>query len=158
MLSPPYEVPGTGGRVFFGPEDYTETADCQAYMTHILNVTDEEGSTHRNSRDVCEVNWIYSDDSPDFRIMERVWPPALEWILAVLKENDRNTIYIHCHMGINRSATIAVALSAYFTRKPIWGIINDIRRRDRRLILTNEGFIEQLMGWQFKEKESRGEV
>jgi Dual specificity phosphatase, catalytic domain len=136
----PYEI---YPRVFFGNEDFTETIECQATMTHILNVTDDEFSTHTNSRDVCEFLHLYTEDNYAYPIMEKIWPESRDFIDKALHENEVNKVYIHCHMGINRSACIAVAYTAYKTKRPILDIIGEVRKSGV-YILSNQGFIDRL--------------
>ena len=136
----PYEI---YPRVFFGDEDFTETMECQATMTHILNVTDDEYSTHKNSRDVCEFLHVYAEDKHDYPIMDKIWPLSRDFIDKALHENLMNRVYIHCHMGINRSACIAVAYTAYKTRRRVLDIIGEVRNNGV-YILNNQGFIDRL--------------
>jgi len=125
----------------FGPKSYIQTPECQRKITHILNLTGEEI--------VCKnVKWINAEDDPTFNIMHKVWPFAFEWITSVLSENTENVIFIHCNLGINRSATIAIALAVVATKRPVLNLIHEVRMRDRRLILTNDGFIHALLQWQ----------
>jgi protein-tyrosine phosphatase len=149
----PYEI---YPRVFFGDEDYTETMECQATMTHILNLTDDECSTHANSREVCDVLHLYTEDTSTYPIMEKIWPRSRDFIDNALRANINHILYIHCHRGINRSACIAVAYVAYKTHRPVLEIIEEVRRSGR-YILSNQGFIDALY-MHFYARESLGLV
>ena len=51
---------------------------------------------------------IYDDDNTD---ISKYFQPAFDFLDSVLAENKK--CIIHCHAGINRSATIAVAYYMY---------------------------------------------
>lgn len=139
-----YAIPGYA-QIFFGPKQLTETNHS---FTHILNVTEDATSTHKSSRNRCVCKWIFADDDPTFPIIEATVIPAIEWIQRIIDESSTNSIFIHCSMGLNRSATVALALSILKTQRPVLDLIHEIRMRDKRLIMTNNGFIEALCKWQ----------
>ena len=59
-------------------------------------------------------------------------------------ESSESRVYIHCYMGINRSAALAVAYAARRTSTPAATIIARIRA-EQRPILTNPMFEAQLL-------------
>ena len=53
-----------------------------------------------------------------------------------------NKVYVHCHQGISRSATIVVAFLMLKRGLPLMEALKTIR--EKRLIRPNEGFVKQL--------------
>jgi protein-tyrosine phosphatase len=54
-------------------------------------------------------------------------------------------VYIHCFAGVNRSGALAVAYACDTLNLPATEVVHRVRRGTNRLILTNDGFMSQLV-------------
>ena len=86
-------------------------------------------------------------DHPSSHILKHFWPLAKE-IRRSLKKKD--TVLIHCHAGISRSAAVLAAYYLFFglpsspgKRSSVEEVLNFIRTK-RPYINPNAGFISQL--------------
>jgi protein-tyrosine phosphatase len=82
-------------------------------------------------------------DETDFPILERYFPQLLEFITAALNDPDAR-VYIHCVMGINRSAALAVAYACHVSGLSATEVIAATRAGTGRTLLSNNGFVAQL--------------
>ena len=83
----------------------------------------------------------------DMHIMYNAFPEVVGWINKQMM--DGNNILIHCHAGMQRSATIAAAYMLRYYRRPLDSIIEFMQRR-RPIVFgfgRNVNFIGPLRKW-----------
>lgn len=152
MTDNPIEViPG----LWFGPYDYTYRPECLATMTHIVNCDSEESSTSTAARARLKFLHVPSQDKPSYKILDT----HLERVRKFIE--DATAAYIHCYMGSNRSAALAVALALERTDESLHAILERVRGQTLRPILDNPGFVEQLREKAFRRRRtstSQGQV
>ena len=85
---------------------------------------------------------LFADDSDDYNIIRNDIAECLQFIVNCIENKER--IFIHCFMGMNRSATITVAALMYFKGMNLWNAIKHTQER-RGWILNNESFQMQLV-------------
>lgn len=118
------------------------------------NLLKQNGITH-----ICSIGWdLHKDekmrfqqieylvnnevyDAPEQDIMPII-KRCLEWIDKAL-ENPKNTVFVHCHKGISRSSTLAVA---YYMRKYKVNLADALKhvRKCRKVAVVSLGFEFQL--------------
>lgn len=60
-------------------------------------------------------------------------------------ENPNSKVYIHCYMGWNRSACLAVAYACYKTKCSVKELIKNLRLHYNNKVLSNEMFVKDLL-------------
>ena len=140
-MSDAYEIV-PGSRVFFGPAATTWKPEVIAQFTHIVNCDSASDSTSPEGQSKHFL-FLKSNDEETYPILDTHLTPLCKYIERALKDPDAR-VYIHCYMGMNRSAALAVAYACELTGYPAAGFIHETRRQLRRLILTNKGFEAQL--------------
>ena len=87
--------------------------------------------------DLFKYKILYLDDSPD--------EDLLIWLYEAFKfiDSSEKNIYIHCVMGISRSASIVIS---YLMFKNKWNYLKSFEfvKKKRNQIDPNSGFVEQL--------------
>ncbi|XP_029465397.1 dual specificity protein phosphatase 13-like isoform X2 [Rhinatrema bivittatum] len=113
-------------------------------ITHILNAAD--GRFHVNTgptfyKDMqIDYYGIEADDDPDFNLSIYFYPAA-RYIRAALR-SPRGRIFIHCAMGISRSATLVLAFLMICENMTLVDAIQTVSKH--RDICPNSGFLKQL--------------
>lgn len=143
-MAEPYEIVP---RVWFGPAQATLRYPNR--FTHIINCETDPHSTspaayNHVGRD--RFLFLHSEDDDDFPILSRHLKAVTDCIDNALCTDPSAQVYIHCVMGINRSAALAVAYAITHHPYPVTlpELIAHTRRGSHRLILTNQGFVRQL--------------
>lgn len=130
-----------GSRVFFGSAGETHRPEKMAKFTHVVNC---ESTQTSSSQAAWAKNFLFLRSFDDkFPILDTHFETLRIYIDEALCDPSA-AVFIHCRMGINRSATLAIAYAAHISGRPAAELIPEIRRRIRRAILTNEHFVAQL--------------
>jgi predicted protein tyrosine phosphatase len=131
-----------GSRVFFGCAGETHRPEKMAKFTHVVNC---ESTQTSSSQAAWAKNFLFlrSFDDDDFPILDTHFETLRDYIDTALCDPSA-AVFIHCRMGINRSAALAIAYAAHISGRPAAELIQETRRRIRRLILLNENFVAQL--------------
>jgi len=118
----------------------------QNRITHICAIGWDLEKHHENDIEYLINNEIY--DAPEQDMMSVV-KPSLEWIDEVLAADKKNIVLVHCHKGLSRSSTIAVA---YYMRKNKQGFNQALKyvRTKRRVAIPSLGFEFQLAEFEKK--------
>jgi protein-tyrosine phosphatase len=130
-------------QVWFGSAQHTWIPTSMDIFTHVINCDTKTDSSGPLAQ-VKTFLHLPSNDDPEFAILEKHFATLCAFVDTAMIDPDAK-IYIHCHAGINRSAALAVAYSCRHYGLPAAQVINDIRQKYRRYILTNEGFERQLL-------------
>ena len=130
-------------RVFFGPSGVTFRPEDIAPFTHIINCSDCRAYTNMWAIDGRGFLYLESQDVDDFPILERHFAQFVEFIDAAVEDPDAS-VYIHCLMGLNRSACLAVAYACLRGGRGLHELVTELRGREGHT-LTNPGFCQQLM-------------
>jgi predicted protein tyrosine phosphatase len=141
-MTEPYEIVP---RVWFGPAQAIERYPTR--FTHIINCETDPYSTWPaayNHVGASRFLFLESEDDDNFPILDKHFQIAANFIDAALQSSPTANVYIHCVMGLNRSAALAVAYAIRATNDEVDEIIALTRRRSHRLILTNQGFYRQI--------------
>lgn len=131
--------------VWFGSAGVTHTEPTR--FTHIINVESSPNSTANAAIQHIGIRNFYHfpcDDDDDYPILDEWHDTVCRTIKGILTENPDASIYIHCVMGINRSATLAIAYACEILGRDPAEMIGEMRTKSRRLILLNKGFVTQL--------------
>lgn len=113
-------------------------------ITHILNMASELEYEHKKGD--FEYYKCDADDVDGFDISQ-YFKGALEFIENTEKENlngKKNKIFIHCAMGISRSATIVVLYLMLKTKKPLEECLAYVKER-RSFVNPRQSFIDQII-------------
>jgi predicted protein tyrosine phosphatase len=131
-----------GSRVFFGSAGETHRPEKMARFTHVVNC---ESTQTSSSQAAWAKNFLFlrSFDDDTFPILDTHFERLRNYIDEALCDPVA-CVYIHCRMGINRSAALAVAYAAHISGRPAAELIQETRLRVRRLILLNDHFVAQL--------------
>lgn len=81
-------------------------------------------------------------DQPDYDILSSHFDDFFNFVEHCRQQN--RSVLVHCQAGINRSAVLCVAYYMIATQTPLLQAVEQVARL-RPVILTNEGFIEQLV-------------
>jgi protein-tyrosine phosphatase len=129
-------------RVWFGSAGETYKAEFMTTITHVVNC---DSSYSSSSYGAQAKNFLHlkSYDDDDYPILEEHFERLCMYIISALQDPSAQ-VYIHCYMGINRSATLAIAYACKYLNKPARTMIDNTRIATKRLVITNEGFEEQL--------------
>lgn len=124
--------------VFFGPYSYTYEPECITRMRAVINVDTEEQSTSPVASQLRFRHWP-TYDRTNYPILKNHLRDVLEFIDTV-----DGPVYIHCYMGCNRSAALAIAVAILRTHEPADAIIARMQAQTSRPLLDNTGFVKQL--------------
>lgn len=131
-------------RVWFGPAGLTYKPMEMLRFTHVVNCSELATTTNIWARNDRGFLFLRSQDETDYPILERHLCELILFIEAAL-ENPEACVYIHCVMGINRSAALAVAYRCFASKESAASVIKEIRGiKGMRPFLTNPGFVRQL--------------
>ncbi len=92
-----------------------------------------------------EWSQININDSPNENILQ-YFQGSIDFLDKIHKEGK--TCMIHCHAGINRSATIALVYYIYKANKNVFEAYEDLSKK-RPNIISNIGFRRQILLWSF---------
>lgn len=111
-------------------------------ITHILNCADETARgwvtpAHR----YLQLNAM---DLEGYSMIDRHWAEVSAFLDDALESGGK--VLVHCHMGMNRSVTMALAYLFNRFRIDILSLAEFIGR-NRPGALTNDTFIQQLVEW-----------
>jgi protein-tyrosine phosphatase len=123
-----------------GQETAENTALLDAMgVTHVVNCAalDVTGPVPKPHRQVLQLK---ASDSPTYDILSH-----LAEVQAFLHEVSPRRALIHCHAGVNRSVSLALALA--HTRTPFQLVTLAAIVANHRTALTNPGFRKQLLQW-----------
>jgi protein-tyrosine phosphatase len=129
-------------RVFFGPAGATHRAEFMTTITHVVNCDSSYSSTSFGGQ-AKHFLFLKSYDEETYPILDEHLEPLCKYIDRALQNPDAR-VYIHCYMGINRSAALAIGYACNRLRRPARIVIDEARKATNRLLLTNQGFEEQL--------------
>jgi predicted protein tyrosine phosphatase len=128
-------------RVYFGSAGATYDKEQMKKITHIINCDSSRDSTSPLGQ-TKHFLFLESYDNEEFDIIEKHLSSLTEYITNVLKDPETN-IYIHCYMGWNRSACLAIGYVCKTYHTSAKRLISKIR--EVRDILTNEDFEQSLL-------------
>jgi protein-tyrosine phosphatase len=131
-------------RVFFGPASSTYDTNILKNFTHIINCDSYSSSTSTQGQ-LKKFLFLPSEDNEEFKILDKHFTTLFHFIEKALQDPNAK-VFIHCYMGWNRSACLAVAYSWYLqhTSKSMNQVIEETRGKVKRDLLTNEDFVKQL--------------
>ena len=136
-----YEI---ADRVWFGPAGITWRPEEVCKFTHIVNCDSTRWSTNIWARDNRAFLHLWSDDDESFRILDTHFETLRTFIDTALADPNA-LVFIHCRMGINRSAALATAYACYKSGLSARTLIADVRTKWNEPYLTNSGFEDQLI-------------
>jgi hypothetical protein len=132
-------------RVFFGGAGVTHSpkAMLRAGITHVVNCESSYASTSYAGR---SMNFLFLRpyDDEDWPILDTHFDALRAYVDAALASDPSANVLIHCYMGWNRSAALAIAYACARTGRPAAQLIEEVRAATTAPILMNEGFIAQL--------------
>jgi protein-tyrosine phosphatase len=131
-------------RVFFGPASTTFYPNKLKHFTHIVNC-DSYSSSTSTAGQLKQFLFLPSEDNEEFLILNKHFTPLFHFIQEAL-QNPSSNVYIHCYMGWNRSACLAIAYAWYVqqTSKSMKQVLQEVKEKCKRDILTNDDFVKQL--------------
>jgi len=109
----------------------------QKQITHILNVTCEIETIHKNNLKTLQIS---IDDAPNVAIDEH-FTEALTFIKGCLEE--KGCILVHCQAGVSRSSTMVLSFLLEHLRMNLSQSLTYLKKR-RNVISPNMGFIRRL--------------
>lgn len=113
-------------------------------ITHILNMASELEYEHKEGEfkyHKCDANDVDGFD------ISQYFKDALEFIEKAANENQngkKNKIFVHCAMGISRSATIVVLYLMLATKKSLEECLAYVKDR-RSFVNPRQSFIDQIL-------------
>lgn len=112
-------------------------------ITHVLNVSVLEATPGwvRNSFK-NRFHFIPCDDTLEFDIFAK-YPEFESKLKSYMQDPICGRIYVHCQAGMNRSATLAVAFTVKYYKRPLEYIVRNSLHQ-RPCILMNTAFNEKL--------------
>lgn len=132
-------------RVWFGAAGLTYRPIEMMRFTHIVNCSGQASSTNIWTRHGREFLYLESWDTEDFPILEKHLDAVCAFIDNALTADRDAQVYIHCLMGMNRSAALAVGYRCWKQKEAAVDVIQQVRAEIGRTVLTNSGFVEQLV-------------
>uniref|UniRef100_G3NC16 Dual specificity phosphatase 13A n=1 Tax=Gasterosteus aculeatus aculeatus TaxID=481459 RepID=G3NC16_GASAC len=122
-------------------------------VTHVLNAAHGrmncQGS-HDFYGSAVDYYGVPADDSPSFDL-SRYFFPSAEYIQSAL-ETDGARVFVHCAVGVSRSASLVLAYLMIQHHYTLLGAINKVK--ERRWIFPNGGFLRQLCALERKLRET----
>lgn len=128
-------------RVFFGSAGATYDAEQMKSITHIINCDSVMNSTSPIGQ-MKHFMFLESYDTEEFTILDKHLSKLTDYIDNALKEPGAK-VYIHCYMGWNRSACLAIAYVCKTYCVSAKKVIEEVRKV--RNILENEHFEQSLL-------------
>lgn len=140
-------------RVFFGPAGTTHNFSYLNQFTHIVNCDTYTSSTSQAGQ-LKHFLFLPSYDDEEFRILDTHFQTLFHFIQNALI-NPEAKVFIHCYMGWNRSACLAIAYGwKQQHAKTMKEIIEETKAKVKRDLLTNEDFVKQLFEFELNNSES----
>ena len=136
----PYEIIP---RVFFGPADNTFQNEFMNQITHVVNCDNYALSSSVQAQ-LKHFLFLESYDDDEFPLLQTHFNSLKKYIDSAL-ENSNSKVYIHCYIGMNRSACLAVAYACYKTNISAKELIETLRIHYNNKVLSNEVFVEDLL-------------
>mmetsp|Transcript_53134 Transcript_53134/g.99867 ORF Transcript_53134/g.99867 Transcript_53134/m.99867 type:complete len:119 (+) Transcript_53134:3-359(+) len=103
------------------------------------------GGVPEHELEVLEVD---AEDSENYPLIDRHWPTVQKFLLNQRKRERK--VLVHCYAGMNRSTTMCVAFLMCYENLMLLEAVSLCARR-RGLVLTNTGFVRQLVRLAHKE-------
>eukprot|EP00475_Leptophrys_vorax_P002648 TRINITY_DN11487_c0_g1_i1.p1 TRINITY_DN11487_c0_g1~~TRINITY_DN11487_c0_g1_i1.p1 ORF type:complete len:190 (-),score=53.51 TRINITY_DN11487_c0_g1_i1:371-940(-) len=134
--------------------DASNLEQLQAHgITHVLNVADDVENYHPDK-------FIYHNlDVADFgadKGITRVFESAFKFVDEV-KAYPQGRVLVHCAAGINRSATVTIALIMHF--EPELTLADALKKvLERRRISPFRDNRQQLMEWELQVRENKSSM
>ncbi|KAH7815339.1 putative Dual specificity protein phosphatase 19 [Monocercomonoides exilis] len=118
----------------------------QLGITHVLNISLENDYTLPEG---VSRKFICVDD---IESVELDFDDGVQFISRSLDKGGR--VLVHCYLGISRSSSMIIAYLMWRYNIPLSKALVFVKNR-RRIIRPNDGFLEQLIEYEAKLKESR---
>eukprot|EP00466_Bigelowiella_natans_P013773 jgi/Bigna1/144685/aug1.90_g19393 len=98
--------------------------------------------SNKFEKDFKYCNVPLGDNPKEKSKLSKIFSDSFEFITKIIKE--KKAVYIHCNMGMSRSATVTIA---YLMKKNAWSFEKAYMytRKIRKIITPNEGFCEALL-------------
>ena len=135
-------------------ENYTKNYN----ITHVINMAEGDSGNpieRRKAHTDLDINYIAfpAEDSAEYRITTH-WGDIKKFIDEYLKLSSsssidntyRGRLLIHCMAGVNRSASLAIAIICYTEKKTLFEAVAQVREKKGH-ILTNIYFRNDLINW-----------
>jgi protein-tyrosine phosphatase len=129
-------------RVFFGPAYMTFQSEFINQITHVVNCDNYTSSSSVKAQ-LKHFLFLESYDDDKFPLLQTHLETLIKYIDSAL-ENSNAKVYIHCYIGMNRSACLAVAYACYKTNKNPEELIKTLRLHYNNKVLSNEVFVKDL--------------
>jgi|LauGreDrversion4_2_1035121.scaffolds.fasta_scaffold246696_2 hypothetical protein len=112
-------------------------------VTHVLNCADDTAAPPwvRNALKYKALNAI---DSPEVRLFDTWYPDFKRTMDAYLRDPTCQSVYVHCHAGINRSAFLLAAYLVHTFGVPPLRCVRAMVLQ-RPCIMQNESFLKQFV-------------
>jgi protein-tyrosine phosphatase len=130
-------------RILVGPGSFLTPAFAEKYnITHVINCAHNDFSpVWWRTQFPDKYTLIEAVDSVQVNILD--WYPEFEKTLhQYLREGD-GVVYVHCHAGMNRSASLALAYTSKNMGMDLEELVASVRRQ-RPCILQNPVFMNQV--------------
>uniref|UniRef100_A0A8C9YIW6 Dual specificity protein phosphatase n=1 Tax=Sander lucioperca TaxID=283035 RepID=A0A8C9YIW6_SANLU len=119
-------------------------------ITHVLNVA--HGSMHCQGShgfygSTVDYYGVPADDSPYFDL-SRYFFPSAEYIQSALTGGKYPLFFVHCAVGVSRSASLVLAYLMIHQHYTLLEAINKVK--EHRWIFPNKGFLKQLRALDMK--------
>ena len=114
-------------------------------VTHVLNCTDQPNALEDEPEAPTFMRLGLLDSSADLPRMATVLPVGVEFIQAAI--SGGGTVLVHCHRGISRSVTLAMAYLIWAEQRPAEQVFETIRST-RKVVDPNLGFWMALKEWE----------
>lgn len=110
-------------------------------ITHIINTAQEIPNFFPGEFEYIKVDLL--DDPSKKEDLSKILEPVYQYITSILNKNPNAKIFIHCHAGKSRSATISIY---YLMRKHSWGFQRALQylQKIRWIVQPNEWYMHIL--------------
>ena len=133
-----------GGKLYLGGIDAILSGDAIQYDCIVSVIESRHLTRYRNECINNDLVRHYSvEDEPTFPILN-VLDDAIDYVSDSL--SNGKSVYVHCFMGVSRSATIVVAYLMKYHGMSLNAAVAHVR--SKRNILINHGFMDQLKRWE----------
>jgi predicted protein tyrosine phosphatase len=130
------------------PDQQQVPALKEAGVTHVVSCLRED--------DRARVAFLKEDFHPLFIPMHdgmheditSLFPVFFDFVRTAREQHARAKVFVHCEVGVSRSATLATALLMQRLRRPFFEAYCDVRAK-RGEVLPNIGFASQLQRLEF---------
>ena len=119
----------------------------EAGITHVLNCTAQPNALEGTSGAPSFLSLGLMDNTSDAPRMQSALAIGVNFITDAIASNG--TVLVHCHRGISRSATLAIAYLVKTTQQPAEHVFEGVRAC-RPIIDPNLGYMVSLMEWERK--------